>query len=325
MKDTRRFLITLADSNGKRVTETKRRMCILGFIATIDGIMLLSERLLKTVKGVNGVQLHYLLTHKMSQDHVEMFFSTVRRRGGWNNNPTALQFAIAYRSILSRVGAVPSDNGSVHVSVCNDVPEAIPSISQDWSTSPDASDNVIDSTGAIEVDEMALPTLSEFVEDVCAYIAGFVIRRLLPKVKCSDCQKLLTDPPVVNSCQLIILKDNGGLITPSQAVVKIIEHAEKYVRHLVPADSSAYAISRLGLRLESTVLENVNPLVIYGQSAHAFETADVIDNHLFSLTRLVVRAYMNVRKFHLLKSWNIKQQGKVVRQTLTKAVLFRNQ
>jgi len=72
-------------------------------------------------------------------------------------------------------------------------------------------------------------------------------------------------------------------------------------------------------------LDVYNPLVIYGQSAQAFETADVINNHLFLLTRLVARAYMNVRKFHLLKSWNIKQQGKVVRQTLTKAVLFRNQ
>jgi len=74
------------------------------------------------------------------------------------------------------------------------------------------------------------------------------------------------------------------------------------MRHLVPANSSAYAISGLGLWLESTVLENVNPLVTYGHSAHALETAGVIDNHLFSLTRLVVRAYMNLRKFHMLKS-----------------------
>jgi len=325
LSDTCQFLLSLCDSNGKKVTETKRRMCILGFIASIDAIIFLSERLLTTVNGINGVQLRYLLTHKLSQDHVEMFFSTIRRRGGWNNNPTALQFAIAYRSILSRVGAVPSDNGNVHISVCNDVPDAIPSVSQDWSASGDSQCDDADTVESIEVDEMTLPLLSEFVENVCVYIAGFVIRRVVPKVQCTDCRKLLSDPPVMNSCQLLILKDNGGLITPSQGVVKIVEQAEKYIRHLVPADSSAYAISRLGLQLESTVLENVDPVAIFGHSVHGFETADGIDNHLFLLTRLVVRAYTKLRKYHMLRSWNIKQQGKVVRQTLTKAVLFRNQ
>ena len=137
--------------------------------------------------------------------------------------------------------------------------------------------------GATEVDEMALPVLSDFVENVCVYIAGFVIRRLFPKVQCTECRKLLTDPPVLSGCELLILKDNCGLITPSQGVVKIVEQAEKYVRYLVLADSSVYAISRLGLRLEGTVLENIDPVVIFGHSDHALETADVIHNHLFLL------------------------------------------
>jgi len=51
LRDTREFLLRLSDSNGKRVTETKRRMCILGFIATIDGIFLLSEQLLTSATG----------------------------------------------------------------------------------------------------------------------------------------------------------------------------------------------------------------------------------------------------------------------------------
>jgi len=38
-----------------------------------------------------------------------------------------------------------------------------------------------------------LPTLSKYVEDVSAYIAGFVVRKLLPKVKCDECRSLLVD------------------------------------------------------------------------------------------------------------------------------------
>jgi hypothetical protein len=39
--------------------------------------------------------LKYLLTYKMSHDHLELFFSAVQACGGWNNNPTTRQFVAA--------------------------------------------------------------------------------------------------------------------------------------------------------------------------------------------------------------------------------------
>ena len=36
--------------------------------------------------------MRYLLTYKLSQDHIELFFSAVRARGGFNNNPASMQF-----------------------------------------------------------------------------------------------------------------------------------------------------------------------------------------------------------------------------------------
>ena len=41
--------------------------------------------------------MNYLLTYTLSQDHLELFFATVRCTGGFNNNSTASQFAAAYR------------------------------------------------------------------------------------------------------------------------------------------------------------------------------------------------------------------------------------
>jgi len=52
-------------------------------------------------------------SYKFSQDHIETLFGTIRRRFGWNNNPTALQFLYAYRAILSKIGATPSESGNV--------------------------------------------------------------------------------------------------------------------------------------------------------------------------------------------------------------------
>jgi len=45
--------------------------------------------------------LNYVLTYKMSQDHLELFFSAVRSRGGWNNNPSVVQFKAAWKRLLS--------------------------------------------------------------------------------------------------------------------------------------------------------------------------------------------------------------------------------
>ena len=53
------------------------------------------------VCGENLV-LKYLLPYKTSQDHLELFFGAVRAAGGWNNNPTAIQFRSAYNQLLMR-------------------------------------------------------------------------------------------------------------------------------------------------------------------------------------------------------------------------------
>jgi len=69
-----------------------------GFIGTII--------LLHSVVGVfdtwivPNLSVHYLLTYKLSQAHLELFFSTVRNRCGNNNNPTCLQFIVAFKKLL---------------------------------------------------------------------------------------------------------------------------------------------------------------------------------------------------------------------------------
>jgi len=42
----------------------------------------------------------YFLSYKLSQDHVEMFFSCIRRMNGHNNNPTTTQYKSAYKKLL---------------------------------------------------------------------------------------------------------------------------------------------------------------------------------------------------------------------------------
>eukprot|EP00064_Thunnus_orientalis_P015343 superscaffoldBa00002830_g15395 len=49
-----------------------------------------------------AAQCRYTLTYKLSQNHLELFFSAIRAHGGYNNNPNVRQFQGAYKRLLVR-------------------------------------------------------------------------------------------------------------------------------------------------------------------------------------------------------------------------------
>ena len=115
-----------------------------------------------------------------------------------------------------------------------------------------------------------LPTLSKYVEDVSAYIAGFVVRKLLPKVKCDECRSLLVDTGNTDSSALICVKNNGGLVIPSAAVVRTVHVAERKLRALIlSCNEPVHAISRIGAKLEVFVLHDIGNLsALFGNTSH---------------------------------------------------------
>lgn len=53
------------------------------------------------------------MTYKLSQDHLETFFSAVRRRGGFNNNPSCKQFKAAYKKLMMYVDPTLSHSANI--------------------------------------------------------------------------------------------------------------------------------------------------------------------------------------------------------------------
>jgi len=170
-----------------------------------------------------------------------------------------------------------------------------------------------------------LPSLTPYVENVSAYIAGFVVRRLLPKLKCAECRELLVGVADGSCCQFLQLKDNGGLVKPSEGVIRIIHSAERSLHALVAADKPVHALARLGEQLEVAVMSDLDCRPSFKTADHTLETADGIDNHVYSLVRQIIRFYLRIRTFHIVKSWNEAERGVNVRQKMTKLVLFKNQ
>jgi hypothetical protein len=54
--------------------------------------------------------MNFLITYKLSKDHLETFFSAIRGKGGYNNNSTCRQFKQHIRSYFRAGGSHKRQN-----------------------------------------------------------------------------------------------------------------------------------------------------------------------------------------------------------------------
>ena len=82
---TSSHILGLKDLQGKRIVDGRRKTGFLGFLLNMKAV----KSVFKT--HVESGSLNYLLSYKLSQDHLEIFFGCIRARLGSNNNPTVPQ------------------------------------------------------------------------------------------------------------------------------------------------------------------------------------------------------------------------------------------
>ena len=91
---TRRYILGFKLTDGTMVVQSRRKTGFWVFLMNFRSLENLFEQLVRTGR------LNFLLTYKLSQDHIELFFGAIRSRLGANNNPTAQQFASTYKRLL---------------------------------------------------------------------------------------------------------------------------------------------------------------------------------------------------------------------------------
>ena len=109
------YVMNLRDEKGRLLRSGRRKTAIIVFSAATKALLNISTDLLTQPHPYK-----YVLTYKFSQDHIELLFNTIRRRGGWNNNPNAMQFKWALHRILTRNSISPSSTGN-----CTDFEESL--------------------------------------------------------------------------------------------------------------------------------------------------------------------------------------------------------
>lgn len=87
------YLAGLNTTTGENVLDTRRKTGFKVLLITMQSVGNMFKDLVKK-------KLVDMLTYKVSQGHIDMFFASISSMGGFNNNPTVKQFEGAYKRLL---------------------------------------------------------------------------------------------------------------------------------------------------------------------------------------------------------------------------------
>lgn len=305
------YIKKITDNTNLPILLSNRKTGFLGFIICLTNMFDLFNILKE--KG-----LIYLLTYKLNQDHLETFFSALRSRGGFNNNPNAKQFENAYKRLLVRHEIVASEKGNCLI---NDVQILYVSSAKKKNTTDGLFNDVDDINLSIDsFDQLYFSTLcvvTPYVDDVVKYISGFVIRKLLGKI-CHICATFVT----TNSTDslLINLKNRGNLIYPSADVIKITKYCEKIIRannHTIRTTNNikAVLVNKIFYEVCDSVFNDC------AMTKHIMDQ-NLLDNHKIELVKTIIELYINLRLHHEAKCATNLIEKKHIRHKFTKLIHF---
>ena len=151
------------------------------------------------------------------------------------------------------------------------------------------------------------------------------MRKALSKLKCEECRACLVcseSPANKDIYKFLYMKNAGGLVLPSEGVVRIVQCTERIIREKTLL-SKSHGKGAL-IQLQSQVLGLVGPDAL-DMEEHARQTGVGIDNHYFDIIRLIVSIFYNVRCHHAVRLHNAILHSEKIRNKYNKLVLFKGQ
>jgi len=325
--------------NDVNILNDKRKTFALGFIInTYSFYNLASDLFAENV-------LRYFLPYKCSQDHLELTFSCIRNRGGWNNNPNCLQLKWALRQLFFKNSIKPSINANC----CGEESESLSIFKfRKEERSISASYHNEDLQKDLEENDKFLTSLFDLMESVqisfldnniLYYITGSIVHKLLLKIECKYCHEMLlrkTNNNVKHCYQLDPDKEinkyssfttfvnKGKLCFPSSTTYKIILNAEK--AFLSEVNSGNFGIPHFKKNMIAAVIYKylINDNIAFTPKHPVIDNDE--DIHEMQLIKALVLAYANIRIPSYAKKRSLSHLGNRVnaRQQLNKTVLFYN-
>ena len=324
------YIRGLRDVGGDLICSSRKKTGFLGFLCAIKSVGALFQDLIACEHPL----LRYLLTYKLSQDHIELFFAAVRSSYGCNNNPTALQFRSAYKRMLVR-HEISCESGNCRALDCTTTLPTLrsstcPQLQQENAIIARRYDILLREPAVTDHDYADVPNmtvLSPFKEAVVEYIAGYVVKSVEKTTVCTECKVALRAPeePCMESPtpSLVRCKDRGGVVKPSKCVIKTCSETEKCFQRMAKT-VAVPSHPKIMQAIVSSVLLAVSGHTFNSLAEHMFDT-EPINNHVILLQKCIILFYCKIRIYHIIKSHNINSTDRKVRKTYSKLVLFNHQ
>ena len=206
-----------------------------------------------------------------------MYFSKLRSRFGWNNNPIAFQLKYGKRALLLKKVEPPSTANCVNVS-----------------------DQ--DSTEMAKVDPRIprlLLSTTIWRADVLFYISGYIVRKLIDCIDCLDCiSSLYSNPEITekfpNRLSLLKCKRYGNLVVPSSTVYKVVDCVDKEARkalckwaHL-SKETNAKLLMQVLTKTRNSRFQSLNQ---HNKETHILDS-ELRDDHVTYIIKIILKNYL---------------------------------
>lgn len=275
--------------------------------------------------------IDYICFYKLSQDHIELFFGTIRSHGGHNDNPTARQFRSAYRKLLINAKIKDGSLGN-----CIPLDEIdILNCSSATNTIKDPVDIINESNAILYKDIISQPqthhikdhdyiivsdqniTMSNYIKEVVIYISGFICHILSSKIKCDICCNALFGDKKDFMTSLINVRDKGGLSYPSDDVILIALQTEKFMKSY---SSDTKPLNKM-LIVTKTLSYFCNNHVFDSIYNHNSDNGP-FSNHIILLMKSIINSYFDIKTYYSCRKLN---ETDSMRSWYNKMTLFRGQ
>lgn len=295
----------------------------LGVLICINSL----KALYKTLIESNTMK--YITTYRISQDHVELFFGSIRMHGGFNDNPNARQFKGIYRKLLCHMELKSAESGNcmpvenISILMCSSALKCINETAatqrkddEDENEKVDESLSVIHKKAGETSRLLDDPTLAEYTKQIVGYVAGFVVRCLSRQIKCTACIESLLAKEKLDYHKLVNNRDKGGLIYASPDVYSVCNATENVIRMFLkqnfPMTSKKF----------STIVSAVMKKIISSKNSYFSAGSEHVCGslHQVNLIRLVAEKYLCIRCYHICKLDNVDADANSKRKLYKKQI-----
>jgi len=283
-------------------------------------------------------KLYFIRTYKLSQDHLELLFGSIKSQGG-HNNPTAKQFRSGYRKLVihstsilqfNTGNCIPLDDVEILHYSSKDPIKVINESSVNINYDPlfeEENDKTVDkfiNDHNYVVTTKETFTLSHFSKEIIIYIARFVTHKLSFTLHCEACVSALftlDKEDFMNS--LITLKNrygnNGRLCYLSEDVITVCYETENVLKSF---DYKNKSVNKL--LIQSKVLSRFigNPIIFNSFKCHNTDSQNVLVDHIPLLIKSITITYCKLKIKYSIQSQNEKPS---LRSWYNKLTLFKGQ